>query len=98
MYPAGQIAQAMAEGIGTGLYRVECFKPGQRFIGRRVQNHYRDGQAGWFDEVDFTALESLAARRTAAFGHDGRPSGVFVMDRAARRGGAAGRRDQKPER
>ena len=65
MYPAGQIAQAMAEGIGTGLYRVECFKPGQRFIGRRVQNHYREGQAGWFDEVDFTALESLAARRTA---------------------------------
>ena len=65
MYPAGQIAQAMAEGIGTGLYKVECFEPGQRFIGRRVQNHYREGQAGWFDEVDFTALDSPAARRTA---------------------------------
>ena len=65
MYPAGHIAQAMLDGIGTGLYKVECFEPGQRFLGRRVQSHYRDGQAGWFDEVDFTASPSLAARRKA---------------------------------
>ncbi|MGY9010626.1 MAG: ABC transporter substrate-binding protein [Rhodobacterales bacterium] len=65
MYPAGQIEQAMAEGIGTGLYRVELFEPGHRFIGRRVQNHYRDGQAGWFDEIDFIALNAIPARREA---------------------------------
>ena len=65
MYPAGQIEQAIAEGIGTGLYRVELFEPGHRFIGRRVQNHYRDGQAGWFDEIDFIALNAIQARREA---------------------------------
>ena len=65
MYPAGQIAQAMAEGIGTGLYKVEHFEPGHRFIGQRVHEHYRDGQSGWFDEVDFIALNSRAERREA---------------------------------
>jgi peptide/nickel transport system substrate-binding protein len=65
MYPSGQIEQAMADGIGTGLYRVELFEPGHRFIGRRVHSHYRDGQAGWFDEIDFIALNATQARREA---------------------------------
>ena len=65
IYPSGQMARAMAEGIGTGLYRVEHFEPGRRFIGRRVEAHYRDGQAGWFDRLEFTALGDGAARVSA---------------------------------
>ena len=65
IYPAGQIAEAMARGIGTGLYRVEHFEPGVRFLGRRVAGHYKDGQAGWFDELVFTAMNDGAARVAA---------------------------------
>lgn len=68
IYPAGQIAEAMARGIGTGLYRVEHFEPGVRFLGRRVAGHYKDGQAGWFDELHFTAMNDGAARVAALRG------------------------------
>ena len=30
MYPAGQVDEAIAKGIGTGLYKVESFDPGVR--------------------------------------------------------------------
>ncbi|NDV49891.1 ABC transporter substrate-binding protein [Salipiger sp. PrR003] len=65
IYPAGQIAEAMARGIGTGLYRVERFEPGRRFIGHRVAEHYKDGRAGWFDGVDFLAMNDPRDRLEA---------------------------------
>ncbi|MCR8549584.1 ABC transporter substrate-binding protein [Salipiger sp. P9] len=65
IYPAGQIDEAMAKGIGTGLYRVEHFDPGVRFLGKRVAGHYKDGQAGWFDEIEFIAMNDGAARVSA---------------------------------
>jgi len=58
IYPAGKIAEAMREGIGTGLYRVARFEPGERFLGWRMADHYRDGSAGWFDQIEFLATES----------------------------------------
>lgn len=65
IYPAGQIDLAMAQGIGTGLYRAVRFEPGVRFIGKRVDSHYKDGKAGWFDEVEFIALNDARARMHA---------------------------------
>lgn len=62
IYPAGNIAAAMRDGIGTGLYRVAQFEPGQRFVGWRVKDHYKDGSAGWFDQVEFLAVEGSAER------------------------------------
>lgn len=62
IYPAGKIAQAMQQGIGTGLYRVAQFEPGQRFVGWRVPGHYKDGQAGWFDQVEFLAANDANTR------------------------------------
>ena len=62
IYPAGKIAEAMRDGIGTGLYRVARFEPGKRFLGWRVADHYRDGSAGWFDQIEFLAAESAADR------------------------------------
>jgi len=41
MYPAGQIAEAIAQGIGTGLYQNVTFDPGVRFVGKRYANHYK---------------------------------------------------------
>lgn len=69
IYPAGQIATAMAQGIGTGLYRVDRFVAGERFMGVRVNGHYKDGAAGFFDRIDYIAmnadeqLNALAAGR-----------------------------------
>jgi len=65
MYPAGQIEEAIAKGIGTGPYRVVSFNPGVRFVGKRVASHFRDGAAGWFDEVEVIAINDASARMNA---------------------------------
>ncbi len=65
IYPAGQIDEAIAKGIGTGLYRVVSFDPGVRFVGKRVDSHYKDGKFGWFDEIEIIAINDLTARMNA---------------------------------
>lgn len=65
MYPAGQIDEAISQGIGTGLYSVVSFDPGVRFVGKRVDSHYKDGRAGWFDEIEFIAINDSSARMNA---------------------------------
>lgn len=65
MYPAGQIDAAIAKGIGTGLYEVVSLIPGVRFVGKRVASHYKDGTAGWFDEIEFIAINDNGARMNA---------------------------------
>lgn len=65
--PAFYIAAAHApdSGIGTGLYRVRSFTPGQRLLTERVESHYKDGTAGWFDEVELTSISSEQVRGQA---------------------------------
>ena len=58
IYPAGYVELAMIGGIGTGMYRVENFRPGEVFSASRVQGHYKDGKAGFFDSLEFTAATS----------------------------------------
>lgn len=65
MYPAGQIDEAIAQGIGTGLYSVVAFDPGVRFVGKRVDGHYKGDSAGWFDEVEYIAINDNTARTQA---------------------------------
>ncbi|MHA6324488.1 ABC transporter substrate-binding protein [Roseivivax sp. CAU 1753] len=65
IYPAGQIEEAIADGIGTGLYAVSSFEPGVRFVGRRVDGHYKDGQSGWFDRIELLAMNDPSARMRA---------------------------------
>lgn len=69
IYPASNIAAAMQNGIGTGLYRVHRFQPGRQFLGHRVERHYKDAQAGWFDEVEIVALSADAVRAEALREH-----------------------------
>ncbi|NRB03922.1 MAG: peptide ABC transporter substrate-binding protein [Rhodobacteraceae bacterium] len=57
-------ARAQA-GIGTGLYRVETFEAGRRFVGVRVDNHWKDGSSGWFDRVEFHHFADADVRREA---------------------------------
>ncbi len=65
MYPHGDIEGAIANGIGTGLYKVESFEPGVRALLSRVDGHYKDGTAGWFDSVEAVAINDGSARMTA---------------------------------
>lgn len=58
-------AHAPEAGIGTGLYRVKHFTPGQRLLATRVAEHYKDGRAGWFEEVELTSIPSEAVRSQA---------------------------------
>ncbi|WP_298259434.1 ABC transporter substrate-binding protein [uncultured Litoreibacter sp.] len=65
MFPAGQVDEAIAKGIGTGLYQVESFDPGVRFVGKRFANHYKGDSAGHFDEVEVIAINDSSARMNA---------------------------------
>jgi ABC-type transport system substrate-binding protein len=58
-------AHAIGAGIGTGIYRVKAFTPGQRLLTERVARHYKDGNAGWFDEVELTSIPSEPVRGQA---------------------------------
>jgi peptide/nickel transport system substrate-binding protein len=65
IFPDGQVEEAIAKGIGTGLYRVESFDPGVRTLLTRVDSHYKDGRAGWFDSVEIIAINDSSARMNA---------------------------------
>ncbi|UWR22506.1 ABC transporter substrate-binding protein [Sulfitobacter sp. S190] len=58
-------AHAPDAGIGTGLYAVERFRPGQQLITRRVARHHKDGRAGWFDRVELVSIPSAEVRAQA---------------------------------
>lgn len=58
-------AHAPHSGIGTGLYRVKHFAAGQQLLTTRVASHYKDGTAGWFDEVELMSVPSDRVRKQA---------------------------------
>ena len=43
MYPAGMVEEAIAIGIGTGIYKLVSFEPGVRCVVTRVDSQYKDG-------------------------------------------------------
>ena len=65
MFPAGQIEDAIANGIGTGLYKVKAFDPGVRMVATRVDDHYKGDSAGFFDEIEYVAINDNTARMNA---------------------------------
>ncbi len=65
IYPAGGIDEAIAKGIGTGLYQMVSFDPGVRLLAKRTPNHYKGDSAGHFDEVEIIAINDASARMNA---------------------------------
>ena len=51
--------------IGTGLYQVRTFHGGPAIAGERVETHWKDGQAGWFDAVELVSIPSAPVRAQA---------------------------------
>lgn len=54
-----------AAGIGTGLYKLRKYDAGRHFIADRVEAHWKDGQAGWFDTVEFVHFDRDDVRAQA---------------------------------
>ncbi|MEO1193845.1 MAG: ABC transporter substrate-binding protein [Pseudomonadota bacterium] len=50
-------------GMGTGPYKLENFEAGQRYLGRKFENFYRDDQ-GHFEEVEILNVADSGARVT----------------------------------
>jgi len=65
MFPAGMIEEAIQKGIGTGLYQVTAFDPGVRMTATRYADHYKGDAAGFFDEVEYIAINDNTARMNA---------------------------------
>jgi hypothetical protein len=78
MLPAHAPERAMAEGIGTGLYRMEPARTAERAVLRRVERHWKDGVAGWFDRVEVLRIAAPAARLEAL--KTGRVDAVNMAD------------------
>jgi len=58
-------AHAPDAGIGTGLYRLRRFTPGQQVLAERVADHYKGPNIGWFDEVELVSIPSEPVRAQA---------------------------------
>lgn len=56
---------AMDDGIGTGLYRLRRFTPGQQVLADRVAHHYKGTSVGWFDSVELVSIPSEPVRAQA---------------------------------
>ncbi|MEQ5869223.1 ABC transporter substrate-binding protein [Sagittula sp. NFXS13] len=82
IYPAGQIQESIAKGIGTGLYRVQSFAPGERLTATRVPDHYKGDNVGHFDEIEYIAMNDAAERMTAL--HSGEVDAINRINPAAR--------------
>ncbi|MEM7226279.1 MAG: ABC transporter substrate-binding protein [Pseudomonadota bacterium] len=62
--PAGQFAESIAKGIGTGGYVLESFDPGVSAMVKRNPNDYRDDRS-WFDSFEIIGANDVVARTNA---------------------------------
>lgn len=63
--PANNTQQALTDGIGTGLFRVQRLQSDRQFLGQRVGTHYKDGRAGWIDSFEMVVIPDAAVRAEA---------------------------------
>lgn len=81
---AGETVSPLRNANGTGCYRVERAEDGRHFLGRRVEGHYKDGQAGWADAVEVIVIPDSAVRAEAL--RDGYVDIAALPDQAGMRG------------
>ena len=64
--PSGQ--QDSDSVIGTGLYRLDRYAAGREIRARRVESHYKDGRAGWFESIEIASIPDAKVRIEALIG------------------------------
>ncbi|MFK7874522.1 MAG: ABC transporter substrate-binding protein [Paracoccaceae bacterium] len=65
VFSADQLERGEALTNGTGLYRLGRFDAGRSFLANRVDVHRKDGNAGWFETVEFVAISDPHVRAEA---------------------------------
>ena len=63
--PADVDSSNMDAWAGTGLYRVVTARNGRQYLGRRVDAHWKDGEAGWIDTIEVLAITDPDVRLEA---------------------------------
>jgi peptide/nickel transport system substrate-binding protein len=63
--PDGQVDGPLAAAVGTGCYRASHAQDGRHFRGTKVTTHYKQGQAGWVDQVEVIVIPDAAVRAEA---------------------------------
>jgi len=70
IHPAEGWQNALARGLGTGLYRLDRFEAGSGFVATRVTDHWRGDGVGWFDRVIGKSLPTSEMRLAALLSGD----------------------------
>ncbi|WP_298851008.1 ABC transporter substrate-binding protein [uncultured Ruegeria sp.] len=81
---SGQSVSPLHAANGTGCYCVERAEDGRHFLGRRVEGHYKDGQAGWADTVEVIVIPDAGVRAEAL--RDGYVDVAALPDQTGMRG------------
>ncbi|TDK44403.1 ABC transporter substrate-binding protein [Antarcticimicrobium luteum] len=63
--PAGRIDVPLREAVGTGAYRPDSAQEGRHFRARKVEDHYKQGRAGWADSIEIIVIPDAAVRAEA---------------------------------
>lgn len=67
--PAFSIASGsgdlLADGIGTGAYRLERLDSERHFRACKVADHYKAGRAGWADQIEIIVIPDSSVRAEA---------------------------------
>ncbi|MDK3071737.1 ABC transporter substrate-binding protein [Sedimentitalea sp. JM2-8] len=61
----GHVDLSLAEAIGTGCYRTRRHEPDRGYLGQKVEQHYKDGRAGWADSIEAVVIPDPAIRSEA---------------------------------
>lgn len=62
---AGTVGAQLAERIGTGCYFTRRFDGERHYLGEKVPDHYKQGQAGWLDSVEAVVIPDPGVRAEA---------------------------------
>jgi len=62
---AGRVDAPLSEACGTGCYKVEFFQENRHFRASRVDNNFKDGQAGWADQIEVIVIPDAKVRAEA---------------------------------
>ena len=61
----GSVDAPLASVIGTGCYQTERFQADRHYLGRKVPDHYKAGQAGWLDSIEAVVIPDPRIRSEA---------------------------------
>lgn len=62
---AGRVDAPLGQVCGTGCYRVKQYQEKRHFRASRVAGHFKDGQAGWADQIEVIVIPDETVRAEA---------------------------------